>query len=87
MNKIEKEIKEGEYFIFSKFKQLRKHHQAIFGLIIVTAVVLIWRGAWNLIDRYFIPSMPNVSDLVGIGVGLVLLVVTHFVSSQLIGNN
>ncbi len=40
-------------------------------LVVVIGVVFVWRGIWNLMDKYFFPNMPYawnniVSSLLGI---------------------
>jgi hypothetical protein len=42
-------------------------------LIIVIGVVLVWRGLWQLADRFLFPDHSLLSDIVGIFIGLFLL--------------
>lgn len=42
-------------------------------LVVVVAVVMVWRGVWNLLDMYVFPEQPILSNVVCIVVGLVLL--------------
>lgn len=42
-------------------------------LINVVGIVLVWRGLWNLIDKYIFPDKPLLSNIVTILVGLFLL--------------
>lgn len=42
-------------------------------LIIVVGVVGVWRGMWDLIDAYFLPGNPLLSDILSIVIGLFLL--------------
>jgi hypothetical protein len=45
-----------------------------FGIILILcAVILVWRGVWNLLDTYFFPDYPLLSNVLGILVGLILL--------------
>lgn len=59
----------------NKQKQFSFHLDRYFlrNLVIVTAVVLIWRGIWNLIDAYLWPSNELMSNVVSILLGLFLL--------------
>lgn len=45
----------------------------ISSLIVVAGVVLVWRGLWNLMDIYFFPGEPLISNSLGILAGLILL--------------
>ncbi len=42
-------------------------------IFVVTGVVFVWRGLWNLMDMYIFPDRPFLSNLVSIGIGLFLL--------------
>lgn len=42
-------------------------------IMIITGIILVWRGLWNLIDMYAFPNHPILSNVIGILVGLILL--------------
>ncbi|MDA1209178.1 MAG: hypothetical protein O2904_04080 [bacterium] len=42
-------------------------------LVVVIAVVFVWRGIWNLIDIYLFPGNPLLSNVVSILLGIFLL--------------
>jgi hypothetical protein len=42
-------------------------------LIIVIGVVAVWRGFWDLLDMYFFPGNPLLSDILSICLGIFLL--------------
>ena len=42
-------------------------------ILVVTCVVLIWRGIWNLLDLYFLRGHPILSNGIGILVGVIIL--------------
>jgi len=42
-------------------------------ILVVTCVVLIWRGIWNLLDLYFLKGHPVLSNVIGIFVGVLIL--------------
>ena len=42
-------------------------------ILVVTCVVLIWRGIWNLLDMLFLRNHPILSNVIGILVGVVIL--------------
>ena len=46
----------------------------MFGILIgVTGIILIWRGIWVLLDRYFLPDNPLLSCILCIAIGIVLI--------------
>ncbi len=49
----------------------------------LVGVILIWRGVWSLFDVYFFPENPILSNIVGIAIGLVLLLVDDFALKEL----
>lgn len=55
------------------FEKLRKRHQVIFAIIILFAVVSLWRGVWGLMDKYMFPSEPVLSYAISIGIGIFIL--------------
>ncbi len=42
-------------------------------LIIAIAVVFFWRGTWNLLDMYFFPEDPVLSNILSVLFGLFFL--------------
>ena len=42
-------------------------------LVIAIGVVGVWRGMWDVLDHYFFPNNPLLSDLLCIVFGLLLL--------------
>lgn len=65
------------------FKKLFRHKPTIADLwksrieafLIGAAVILFWRGIWNLADHYLFPDTPNLSAFASlvIGVGILML--------------
>ncbi len=74
---VEKEVKKEERFIFHKFIYLKKHHQILFGLLLVVGLVFIWRGLWHLMDAFWFPSLRYISEITGIVFGLLILFLSH----------
>ncbi len=52
-------------------------------IIDLVAIILIWRGAWNIIDTYLFPEHAVFSALLGIIVGLIILVMDDFKLKEL----
>jgi len=46
-------------------------------VLIAVAVVLVWRGAWGLMDLYIFPDNTLVSYVVSLVVGLLVLFATQ----------
>ena len=42
-------------------------------LLVGLAVIIIWRGIWNLLDEYLLPDNFLLSNIVGIVIGLLIL--------------
>jgi len=42
-------------------------------LITAVAIVMVWRGMWNLLDTYFFPQHKILSDILSVVIGLILL--------------
>jgi uncharacterized membrane protein YpjA len=45
-------------------------------LALAVGVVLVWRGIWDLSERYLFPSHPDISALVSIAIGMFVLYLT-----------
>ncbi|MCW4043294.1 MAG: hypothetical protein NWE90_06180 [Candidatus Bathyarchaeota archaeon] len=44
-------------------------------VIVILAVVMIWRGLWGLLDEYLWPNRPKLSYLVSLIIGLILITI------------
>jgi len=42
-------------------------------LVEVAGVILVWRGVWTLADRYLLPENPDVSAIISIILGIIIL--------------
>lgn len=54
-------------------------------VLIGTAVVLFWRGAWGLLDLYFFPDNQTFSFLASLVVGIGILYFTKTLFKELLG--
>lgn len=61
-----------------KFAQWKTEHPNANALIILVGIVMIWRGIWNLLDRYLFPNAPFLSCALSIALGAVLLYLDDF---------
>lgn len=44
-------------------------------LVLVIAVVMVWRGVWGLLDEYLLPQNPKLSYWISFIIGLVMLLI------------
>jgi len=61
-----------------KLAQFKARHPNLNALVIVFAIIMLWRGVWGLLDTYLFPGSPIFSYLVGIGLGAVILYLDNF---------
>jgi len=60
------------------FMSIKKRTSAFFHLnlhilIDIIGAVLVWRGVWVLADRYLFPDHPDISAVVSIFIGILIL--------------
>jgi len=54
--------------VHRKFWKLQRHHRALFGSLIIIAIIGVWRRLWGLMDKYIFPEqylLSHVTTLVG----------------------
>ena len=58
-----------------KFSGLSLHwnNEFIRNIIIVIGIVMVWRGAWALLDMYLFPTKPFLSAIISIIIGAIIL--------------
>ena len=64
--------------MFKKLTSLKKHHQLAYFLIMTAALISIWRGIWGLSDTYLFPSNPQLSFLISLIIGVVVMAMAHY---------
>lgn len=47
---------------------------ALFYLVAVVAVVMMWRGLWGLLDEYVLPKNPKLSYLITFIFGFIIII-------------
>ncbi len=50
--------------------------------IVGAAIILFWRGIWNLADSYLFPDSPNLSALASLIIGMGLMILTRSFVNQ-----
>lgn len=68
-----KEIKESP-----KLKELKALHPSANVIVIIFAIIMVWRGIWGLLDIYFFPGYPTFSHLTCLLIGAVVLYLDNF---------
>lgn len=70
--------------MFKKFKEdprlveLKGRHPNGNAIVIILAIVMLWRGVWGLLDTYLFPGSPTLSYLISIAIGGLVLYLDDF---------
>lgn len=70
--------------MFDKLKQhptiaqLKAQHPNANTLVVILAIIMLWRGVWGLLDTYLFPGSPVFSYLVSIALGALILYLDDF---------
>jgi hypothetical protein len=67
MNKFVKKL-------LRKFKNFKKNHRSNVNILIeCVAIIMIWRGVWDLLEMYVLPENQLVSNITCIIIGIIVL--------------
>ena len=58
--------------------QLQHKRTTFNSIVIVVAIIMLWRGVWGLLDLYLFPGIPALSYVVSISVSLLVLYLNDF---------
>jgi hypothetical protein len=61
-----------------KLEHFKARHPNANAVVIIFAIVMLWRGVWGLLDTYLFPGSPTLSYLVCIGFGAAILYLDNF---------
>ena len=61
-----------------KLQELKALHPTANVLVIIFAIIMIWRGVWGLLDIYFFPGSPTFSHLMCMAIGVIVLYLDDF---------
>jgi hypothetical protein len=67
----------------SPLRSLKTVHPTVNALVVLLAIIMIWRGVWGLLDAYVFPGNPVLSDLVCLVFGALILYLDDFTLSDL----
>jgi hypothetical protein len=59
-------------------QQLKLNYPTVNVIVIIFAIIMLWRGVWGLLDTYFFPGSPTFSHLTCIALGVVILYLDNF---------
>ena len=61
-----------------KLQELKALHPTGNVVVIIFAIIMIWRGFWGLLDIYFFPGYPTLSHLACLLIGALILYLDDF---------
>jgi hypothetical protein len=57
---------------------LKNLHPTVNAVVIILAIIMLWRGVWGLLDEYLFPGSPTFSYLLSIALGGLILYLDDF---------
>jgi|GEM_PF-2447595 len=69
----------GDFVVFRKIRHMGKQNKRFFVLVVASAVILYWRGLWDLYDLFWEYALPHnriTAAFISIIIGAVVLVGT-----------
>ncbi|MFZ2151124.1 MAG: hypothetical protein WAZ12_05290 [Candidatus Absconditicoccaceae bacterium] len=77
IHRIHYHLKKHAEIAYRNIKGLRKKRSNMNIFLTTAAVVMIWRGVWELLDIYLFPNNRVVSLMIGMIIGIFLLFVDN----------
>lgn len=62
----------------SPLAHLKDLHPAVNAIVVIFAIIMLWRGVWGLLDVYLFPGSPTFSYLLSISLGALVLYLDDF---------
>jgi len=60
----------------ARIKKFRRNYNSNWNIFVVCiAIVMIWKWIWDLLDMYIFPNNHLVSNLICIGIGILVLLI------------
>lgn len=59
----------------STVARLKNEHPTLNAIVVIFAIIMLWRGVWELLNIYLFPGSPTFSNLLSIALGALIL---HF---------
>ena len=71
--------------MFKKIYHMRSQRdQTVYAILVLIAIVAIWRGFWGLMDTYLMPTHPEISYVLSLLIGLAIISATHYKVKKLL---
>lgn len=64
--------------IHSTVAGLKKDHPTANAIVVIFAIIMIWRGVWELLNLYLFPGSPTFSNLLSLALGALILRLDDF---------
>lgn len=61
-----------------KLAEFKARHPNGNAIVIIFAIIMLWRGTWGLLDTYFFPGSPTLSYIVSMVIGVLILYLDNF---------
>jgi hypothetical protein len=62
----------------SSTARLKALHPTANAIIVILAIIMLWRGIWELLNLYLFPGSPTFSNLLSIALGALILHLDDF---------
>ena len=62
----------------TKLADIKMRYPNANAVVIILAIVMLWRGVWGLLDAFLFPGSPAFSYLICIGLGGIILYLDDF---------
>ena len=66
-----------------KIAELKARYPITNCIIVILAIIMLWRGVWGLLDQYLFPESPVISYLVSFALGVLVLYLDDFTLDNL----
>lgn len=61
-----------------KLQELKTQHPTANVIVIIFAIIMLWRGIWGLLDLYLFPGSPVFSHMLTVIIGVIILYLDDF---------
>ena len=58
--------------------RLKSEHPTANAVVVIFAIIMVWRGVWELLNLYLFPGSPTFSNLLSIAMGALILHLDDF---------
>jgi hypothetical protein len=58
--------------------RLKLEHPTVNAILVIVAIIMLWRGVWELLNIYLFPGSPTFSNLLTIALGALILHLDDF---------